>query len=59
MHYLIAEKDKDVIYFSDNHELGMFESQRILELMKDAGLEAKFLEEGFMANKGLFVGVKN
>lgn len=58
MHYLVAEKDKEVIYFSDRHELGMFENDRILELIKEAGLEAKLVKESFRTDRGLFVGIK-
>ena len=34
MHYLIAEKDKDVKYFTDTHELGLFEIDRFLEVLR-------------------------
>ena len=58
MHYLIAEKDEDVIHFADIHELGLFETDKTLEFMERAGLKAEFLKDGLMEGRGLFIGVK-
>ena len=58
MNYLVAEKDKGVKYFVDRHELGMFEVNETLKIMKDAGLKAKFLKNGLMKDRGLFIGIK-
>ena len=58
MHYLIAEKDKDVIHFADTHELGLFETDKTLDFMKKAGFKAEFLKDGLMEERGLFIGVK-
>ena len=58
MHYLIAEKDKEVIYFADTHELGLFETDKTLDLMEKAGLKAEFLKDGLMKDRGLFIGEK-
>jgi len=59
MHYLIVEKDKDVIYFADTHELGLFETDKTLDFMEKAGLKAEFLKHGLMKDRGLFIGVKS
>ncbi|MBY8980333.1 MAG: class I SAM-dependent methyltransferase [Candidatus Lokiarchaeota archaeon] len=59
MHYLIAEKDKDVIHFADTHELGLFETDKTLDFMEKAGLKAEFLKDGLMKDRGLFIGVKS
>ncbi len=59
MHYLIAEKDKDVIHFADTHELGLFETDKTLDFMEKAGLKAEFLKDGLMEDRGLYIGVKN
>ena len=48
MHYLIAEKDKDVKYFTDTHELGLFEIDRFLEIMSNSGFKAQFLKNGLI-----------
>lgn len=58
MHYLIAEKDKPIKYFIDRHELGMFEQKKFLEFMKESGLQPKFLKDGFMRDKKIYIGIK-
>jgi len=58
MHYLVAERGKDVKHFVDRHELGMFEPKKILEFMKGAGLQAKFVKNGLMKDRGIYVGIK-
>lgn len=58
MHYLIVEKNKDVKYFVDKHELGLFDTDKTLELLKKAGLKVEFLKDGFMKERGLYIGVK-
>jgi ubiquinone/menaquinone biosynthesis C-methylase UbiE len=58
MHYLVAEKDRGVKHFVDRHELTMFEPRQILGFMRQAGLRAKFLPNGLMKGRGLYVGVK-
>jgi ubiquinone/menaquinone biosynthesis C-methylase UbiE len=58
MHYLIAEKNKEVKHFVDRHELGLFEVDETLRIMKKAGLQSIFLKRGLMRQRGMFVGVK-
>jgi ubiquinone/menaquinone biosynthesis C-methylase UbiE len=58
MYHLIAERNKGVKYFIDRHELRMVEPQRILQLMREAGLRAKFVRNGLMPGRGLYIGVK-
>jgi ubiquinone/menaquinone biosynthesis C-methylase UbiE len=58
MHYLVAEKDKTVKHFVDRHELRMSEPQEILEFMRQAGLRAKFIRNGLIKGRGLYIGVK-
>lgn len=58
MHYLIAEKDKDIKYFVDVHELGLFEHDKTLEFMETANFESEYLKDGLMEERGLFIGVK-
>jgi ubiquinone/menaquinone biosynthesis C-methylase UbiE len=58
MHYLVAERNKKVNYFVDKHELGLFEIDKTLTIMKKAGFQAKFLKKGLMKNRGLLVGLK-
>jgi len=63
MHYLIAERNQAVKHYVDRHEIGMFESSRILSSMKKAGFQAKLLrgklnKTSREEDRGLFVGVK-
>jgi len=58
MHYLTVKKDEDVKYFKDYHELGLFETEKTLEIMKKANLEVIFFKKGVMVDRGLFLGVK-
>lgn len=58
MSYLIAERDKDIEYYVEKHELGLFEVEKFLEFMKNNGLKAEFLEDGLMKGRGLYVGIK-
>jgi SAM-dependent methyltransferase len=59
MHYLVVEKDRDVKYFVDHHELGLFEIDKFLELMEKVGLKAEFLQDGLMKDRGLYIGIKS
>jgi ubiquinone/menaquinone biosynthesis C-methylase UbiE len=58
MHLLIAERGKDAKYFLDKHELGLFGINKTLRVMKDAGLKSKYLKNGLMPGREIFVGIK-
>jgi SAM-dependent methyltransferase len=58
MHYLIAEKDGRVKHFVDRHELGLFEVSKTIKFMKDADLQSRFLKNGLLKDRGLYVGIK-
>jgi ubiquinone/menaquinone biosynthesis C-methylase UbiE len=58
MHILIAERGKDAKYFVDRHELGLFGIKSTLRIMKAAGLKSKYLKNGLMPGRELFVGIK-
>lgn len=58
MHYLICERNKDVEYFVEKHELGLFEIDKFIEYMTKAGLKAEFLKDGLMKERGLYIGLK-
>ncbi|MCC6572413.1 MAG: class I SAM-dependent methyltransferase [Planctomycetes bacterium] len=58
MHYLIAHRDKGVKYYVDRHELGLFDTDKFLAYMRDAGLKGQFLKDGLMKDRGLYIGVK-
>jgi hypothetical protein len=59
MHYLIAERNKDIKYFEDKHELGLFEIDNFLEIMNKVRFKAEFLKNGFMKDRGLYIGIKS
>lgn len=56
--FLISKKNKKVEYFKDRHELGLFENDKTLKIMKRIGFNARFLKNGLMRNRGLFIGKK-
>jgi ubiquinone/menaquinone biosynthesis C-methylase UbiE len=58
MHITIAEKGKDANYFVDTHELGLFGINKTLSIMKEAGLKSKYLKNGLMTGRALFIGIK-
>ena len=58
MHLLIAEKGKDAKYFLDKHELGLFGINKTLKIMKEVGLKSKYLKNGLMLGREIFVGIK-
>ena len=58
MHYLIAEKNKKMKYFVERHKLAMFDVDRVLSIMKKQGLQASFLKNGLMKDRGLYLGIK-
>jgi ubiquinone/menaquinone biosynthesis C-methylase UbiE len=58
MHVLIAERGKDAKYYVDRHELGLFGISTTLKIMKAADLKSKYLKNGLMPGRELFVGIK-
>ena len=58
MHYLMVRKGEEVQYFKDYHELGLFDSEKTIEIMKAANLEVKSFKKGIMVERGLFIGIK-
>jgi ubiquinone/menaquinone biosynthesis C-methylase UbiE len=58
MHYLVAERDEDVKYFLDRHQMGLFEVDQTLKILEEAGLQPRFLKYGLVDKRGIFVGTK-
>ncbi len=58
MHIIIAERGKDAKYFMDAHELGLFGINKTLGIMKEAGFKSKYLKNGLMLGRELFIGIK-
>ncbi|MCD8527383.1 class I SAM-dependent methyltransferase [Candidatus Woesebacteria bacterium] len=47
LNYLIAEKNQEVQHVIDRHEMGLFEIEDTLQLMKDIGFKAKVPQKRF------------
>ena len=58
MHLLIAEKGADAKYFMDRHDLGVFDVDETLKIMREAGFKAKFLKGGLMSRRELIIAIK-
>ncbi|MBL7080431.1 class I SAM-dependent methyltransferase [Candidatus Bathyarchaeota archaeon] len=58
MHYLIAERDVGVRHYVGRHELGLFDTERTLELMREAGFRASYTTEGTPSSRGLYIGIR-
>jgi ubiquinone/menaquinone biosynthesis C-methylase UbiE len=58
MHFLIAERNKEVKHLTERHEMGLFEIDKTLQFMKKAGFKTIFLKNGLMKDRGLFIGIK-
>jgi SAM-dependent methyltransferase len=58
MHIVIAERGIDARYFMDRHELGLFGINNMLKIMKTSGFKLKYLKNGLMTGRELFVGIK-
>ena len=55
-HFLIATK-RGVQYLRDQHYLALFDSGRFLKIFENAGFQAKFLKNGLMKGRGLYIAV--
>lgn len=58
MHIVVAEKGKEAKYFVDNHKLGLFGINETLKIMRNLGFKSKFLSNGLMNGRGMFIGIK-
>lgn len=57
-HFLVATK-KGIGYLRDKHKLGLFDIDKFLQILKYNGFQAKYLKNGLMKDRGLFIGIKN
>ncbi len=56
-HFLVATKN-GMEFLHDKHELGLFDVDKFLNILKKNGFQAKFLKNGLMKNRGLYIAVK-
>ena len=57
MRYLIGEKG-NINYFSETHELGLFDINKVLKIMKKFKIRGIFIKKGLMKDRGIYIGVK-
>ncbi|MBI2592287.1 methyltransferase domain-containing protein [Candidatus Saccharibacteria bacterium] len=57
-HWLIGTP-KNISYYRDRHEVGLFDIEKFKKLMAEAGFDAAFLKDGLLKDRGLFLGIKN
>lgn len=55
---IVAEKDGKVAYYRDVHRLGLFEQDKLLQLMREAGLESRHMKKSLSPGRGLYIGMR-
>jgi len=58
MHYLVARKGRVFLHTAVTEYSGLFDHATTLRLLRGAGLRVRFLRQGLMPGRGLFVGVR-
>ena len=56
-HYLVGT-NQDVRYYKDLHVLRLLDQDKVVQLLEKEGFHARFLKNGIMKDRGLFVAVK-
>ena len=54
---VVAEKGRGIHSYGDRMVLGLFEKDEFLRLMRQAGLQARYLKKSLAPGRGLYVGV--
>jgi len=57
-HFLVADKTR-IRYFVDRQDLGLFDTKKVLSIMKNVGFRSKILKGGIMKHRETYLGVKN
>jgi len=57
IHFLIAERNKGIKYFKDTNKMGVFEIDRVLNMMHSCNLKSEFLKK-VQNMRGLYVSIK-
>jgi ubiquinone/menaquinone biosynthesis C-methylase UbiE len=57
--YLIGKERKGIDYVVDRHLLRFFEPDFALSVLRKAGLEAEFVQEGLMPDRGLLIATRS
>lgn len=56
----VAERNKSTFSYSERHELGLFNTNKVLKIMKENGFsDAKFEKDGLTKDRGLYIAHKD
>lgn len=58
MHFLVAERNKGTRHFVDRHELGLFEEENTMRIMKRVGFRPLILRKGALSDRNTYVCIK-
>ena len=56
--YFLVGTKREIKFIKDKHELGLFGTSEILKALRKNGFQAKFLKNGLMKGRGLYIAVK-
>lgn len=54
--WLIAEVNQQILHFSEKHEMGLFSSETILEILRNENFRASFYDN--ILNRGVYLAIK-
>lgn len=55
---VVAKKGKGISYHRDRQVMGLFEREKFLKLMREAGFRPKYIKKSLAPGRGLYVGVR-
>jgi SAM-dependent methyltransferase len=55
---VVAERAKGITTYKDRMVMGLFDQDKFLRLMRNAGLKARYLKKSLAPGRGLYVGIK-
>lgn len=58
MHYLVAERGKEVIHFVEHHELAMYPTELLVSIMSENDLVITNFQDDPKFDRGLLIGLK-
>ena len=56
-HFLISTR-RGTRHFRDVHEMALFDRDKFLGILREAGLRSRFVKDGLTRHRGLYVAVK-
>lgn len=55
---VVAEKGKGISYYRDRQVMGLFEREKFLKLMREAGFRPRYIKKSLAPGRGLYIGVR-